>query len=389
MSDSRRRFGRVRKLPSGRWQARYAGPDGVDRSAPTTFATRGDAGRYLASVEVDMGRGVWLDPHRGSATLRDYALAWIDSRTVKGRPLSPRTRSDYRALLDLHLAPTLGKLPLAKITPERVRLWHAEIAKVGAATCARCYRLLHAILATATTEGSFARNPCQIRGGGQTATPKRPLVIVEDVDALAAAMPEHLRALVVLGFWGALRLGELLGLEYGDVHLDVVAGTGTVHVRRQQQEIRGQAVIGPAKADSNRTVHLPSPAVAALAEHVATAGPTLPSARLFVRQSGEQLRAWDVHRYWNRARLAADLPGLHLHDLRHGGLTLATQSGASLAEVMRRAGHASSRAALIYQHAADDRDALVAAQMTELAGTTKTLRARSGHAAVVDLHSRV
>jgi len=189
VSDGRRRFGRVRKLGSGRWQARYPGLDGVDRAAPTTFATRGDAGRYLASVEVDMGRGVWLDPQRGAVTLREYALTWIDSRTVKGRPLSPRTRSDYRSLLDLHIGPPLGKLPLSKITPERVRLWHAEVAQVGAATCARCYRLLHAILATATNEGSYARNPCQIRGGGQSATPKRPLVVVGDVDALAAAMP--------------------------------------------------------------------------------------------------------------------------------------------------------------------------------------------------------
>lgn len=335
-----------------------------------------------------MGRGVWLDPQRGAVTLREYALTWIDSRTVKGRPLSPRTRSDYRSLLDLHIGPPLGKLPLSKITPERVRLWHAEVAQVGAATCARCYRLLHAILATATNEGSYARNPCQIRGGGQSATPKRPLVVVGDVDALAAAMPQHLRALVLLGFWGALRLGELLGLQHGDVELDVAGNTGRVHVRRQQQEIRGDAVVGPAKADSNRTVHLPAAAVVALAQHLDSTGPALPGARVFIRSTGEQLRAWDVHRYWNRARIAAGLPGLHLHDLRHGGLTLATQSGASLAEVMRRAGHASSRAALIYQHAADDRDAYVAAQMATVAGTARKSRARSGHAGVVDLPSR-
>jgi hypothetical protein len=33
----KRRFGRVRQLPSGRWQARYLGPDGIDRPADRTL----------------------------------------------------------------------------------------------------------------------------------------------------------------------------------------------------------------------------------------------------------------------------------------------------------------------------------------------------------------
>ena len=36
----KRRFGRVRRLPSGHYQARYAGPDGIDRPAPQTFRPR-------------------------------------------------------------------------------------------------------------------------------------------------------------------------------------------------------------------------------------------------------------------------------------------------------------------------------------------------------------
>ena len=34
----RRQFGSIRKLSSGRWQARYAGPDGQPVRAPSTFA---------------------------------------------------------------------------------------------------------------------------------------------------------------------------------------------------------------------------------------------------------------------------------------------------------------------------------------------------------------
>ena len=43
-----RPFGSMRALPSGRYQVRYLGPDGVRRAAPRTFATKADARRWLA-----------------------------------------------------------------------------------------------------------------------------------------------------------------------------------------------------------------------------------------------------------------------------------------------------------------------------------------------------
>ncbi len=73
-------------------------------------------------------------------------------------------------------------------------------------------------------------------------------------------------------------------------------------------------------------------------------------------------------------RVDVGLPTAHFHDLRHAGLTLSAQSGATLAEVMRRAGHSSSAAAIRYQHAADRRDAEIAARLSAMArgGTGST-----------------
>jgi integrase len=116
---------------------------------------------------------------------------------------------------------------------------------------------------------------------------------------------------------------------------------GTVTVRRQVVETDAGPVDAPPKVGSQRTVHLPPQGVSALVEHLATRLPVLPTARLFVRRDGTTLRAHHVHAAWSTARRAADLPGAHLHDLRHTGLTLAAQSGATLAEVMRPAGHSS------------------------------------------------
>jgi hypothetical protein len=51
-----RSFGTIRKLSSGRWQARYRGPDGLLRSAPSTFTRKGEAARWLALPEAELLR---------------------------------------------------------------------------------------------------------------------------------------------------------------------------------------------------------------------------------------------------------------------------------------------------------------------------------------------
>ena len=74
---SKRQFGTLRKLPSGRWQARY--PDGSGRKVPAdrTFPTKADAARFLASVQTDMGRGQFLDPREGKITLAQWSKEWL------------------------------------------------------------------------------------------------------------------------------------------------------------------------------------------------------------------------------------------------------------------------------------------------------------------------
>jgi len=50
----------------------------------------------------------------------------------------------------------------------------------------------------------------------------------------------------------------------------------------------------------------------------------------------------------------------HFHELRHTAGTLAARTGATTKELMSRMGHASPQAAMIYQHAASDRDRSIA-----------------------------
>lgn len=98
----RRTFGNVRKLPSGRYQARYLDPSGHRHRAPRTFATLGDANRWLSATEAAIARGAWIDPRAGTITFREYADGWLESRpglrprTVELYPLAARPSSDPR-----------------------------------------------------------------------------------------------------------------------------------------------------------------------------------------------------------------------------------------------------------------------------------------------------
>ena len=84
----RRRFGYVRKLPSGRYQASFIGPSGLRQTAPGTFRTTTNADRWLSAAEADILRGAWLsgqDAER-EATVREVARhGWTVAReTTRG-----------------------------------------------------------------------------------------------------------------------------------------------------------------------------------------------------------------------------------------------------------------------------------------------------------------
>jgi integrase len=74
-----------------------------------------------------------------------------------------------------------------------------------------------------------------------------------------------------------------------------------------------------------------------------------------------------LYAVWYPAREAAGRPDLKFHHLRHTGAILAAVSGATLKELMARLGHSTPSAALLYQHAAADRDKTIAEALSQLA----------------------
>ncbi|MFG2071679.1 tyrosine-type recombinase/integrase [Nonomuraea maritima] len=358
--DGRRRFGNIRKLPSGRFQIRYPGPDGVIYTGTTTYSTKTDADRALTLVEAQMISGEWTDPERGKIGLADYARDWI-----KERPgLRPKTVELYTWLLERHIVPTLGRVPVGKLTTKAVRAWRAGLLDrgVSVSTAAKAYRLLRAVLMTAVEEDKMiSRNPCRVKGADNEHTPERPVLTVTQVFELADRMADHrFRALVLLTTFASLRWGEATALRRSSIDLQA----RTVHVREQLLELDdGEMRLGPLKSRAGRrSISIPSVIVPTLVEHLATYVNESDDAFVFLGKRGAFLRGGNFRREakWADALKEMGLHGLHFHDLRHTGNTLAAQSGASLADLKARMGHDSDRAALIYQHATRDADQRIA-----------------------------
>jgi integrase len=357
--SNRRQFGSARKTAAGRWQARYKGPDGRSRTGPQTFATRAEAVRFLNEMDREIHRGAWSDPRARGVILSAYAAEWLPVR-----PLALTTRELYEDLLRLHIKPDLGLYPLDRITPATVRKWYDDISnRTGSSRTRQAYALLRAILNTAVSDELIVSNPCRIRGAGNAKAPERPLLSPQQVFALIDATDATMRAAFTVAFWAHLRLGELLGLRRGDLDLE----TGKLRIQRQMVRIRLGVRETPPKAASVRTVDLSREALDAFRERLIASGPMLPSAMLFSLPSGEPLRQHHVGRAWRKARDKVGLPNAHFHDLRHAGLTLVAQTGATTKDIMARGGHSTARASLIYQHAAEDRGAQIAASMSLLA----------------------
>lgn len=185
--DGHRRFGNIRELPSGRFQIRYPDPDGRMRAGGSTYPDRKSADRALTLIEGQMITGDWTDPQRGKVMLQVYATKWVDQRPN----LRPRTTELYRWLLNRHITPYLGRVPVGKISPEMVREWRAVLLAEGVSTsaAAKAYRLLRAVLMTAADDRIIPRNPCRIRGAGDEKPPERPVLTVAQVFELARNAP--------------------------------------------------------------------------------------------------------------------------------------------------------------------------------------------------------
>lgn len=336
----KRRFGRVRRLPSGRWQARYPDASGTLRAAPQTFDRKSDAARWLAAVEVDMSRGVFVDPDASRLSVSEWSTRWLETTSAH---LKIKTQAGYASLLKTKILPRFDAVPLGAVKPIMVNEWIADLRRQGfsPSRVRQSYRLLSQIMKAAVANDLIPASPC--RGVRLPPMPQTEPHIVsrEEADRIIAATAAPQDALVMLLAYGGLRIGEAFAVRRRSI--DVIAGSITV--AETVVEIEGRLSLDVPKSHQTRVIALP--------RFVTDRFRTLlkdfddDDALLFTTRAGGLMH----YNYWRRAYFdpavkAARLSDVTPHDLRashaswvaqrHGVMAAAARLGHAHASVTTR-----------------------------------------------------
>ncbi|MFZ2563072.1 tyrosine-type recombinase/integrase [Corynebacterium variabile] len=418
-SRTRRTFGAVRELPSGRFQAKYTGPDGKWHKAPRTYDHRGDAEGWLNTERKLIDLEVWTPPtqraeeaaksaERANLTVQDLCARWLQSPHLKAS-----SADSHRRMLELRVLNTdLADEPVINVDRLRIAEWWAQVQVEHpdtSPTNAYAFRRLRTAFQYAVEVLEvIPTNPVKFKGAATPPRPKvrdRPLVTVDEAKAIAEGVGPDMRTPVELLFWVGLRLGELLGLQRRD--LVGLSGTGpvTVRVRRDAERITktvvdettGEPVINlttgkpktkqvmvvfdiPKTEAANRDVVVPSAVADRLREHCKKRVGKAPDSLVVTTKSGRMMMDTNFRSRLDMGKRAAGREDMTPHDARRFYGTMLVTNGTPLEDARRLMGHETVAQLMEYQRAASGYEQRAASMLDRLISPETTTSPTDGRA---------
>ena len=350
--------GSIRQRANGRWEARVTvgyGPNGRQIRRSYYADTRTAAQQRLTKALSELQQGLPLADER--QTVGAFLERWLeDCHRTKVRP-STYVRSAQ--IMRDHLAPHIGRIRLAKLTPADVqRLVNSLHASgLSAKSVANIHGVLRSALNQAVRWGDLARNVATL-----VSLPRDPVSEIEPftpeeaVAFLEAIRGDRLETVFTVILALGLRRGEALGLRWDDVDLE----NGTLTVRRSLRRQDGRlTLVEPKTTRGRRTLVLPQFALTSLQGHrkrqvqerlLAGAGWT-DTDFVFTSTVGTAIDPDNLSHRFKRILEKAGLRPQRLHDLRHCAATLMLIQNVPARVVQEILGHAHVSTTLgIYSH---------------------------------------
>lgn len=328
-------------------------PDGRRRSV--FGRTRAEAIRKLTRAIRDRDYGMPF--HYERLTVAKFLTQWLEDSVKPAVRFS--TYVSYSYLMQAHASPALGRIALARLTPQVVQKFLND--KLASGLSPRRVQYLHAVLRRALGQaekwGLVSRNVAKLVDPPRVQHPEiKPLTPEESRIFLGTAVGHRLEALYIVAICLGLRQGEVLGLHWQDIDLE----KGTLFVRHSLQRIDGKLqLIEPKTARSRRTIALPSLAIRALRKHrvwqmeerLAKGSAWLETGQVFTTRVGTPLDARNVVRQFHMLLDQAGLPRIRFHDLRHTAASLLLTQGVHPRVVMETLGHSQISLTMnVYSH---------------------------------------
>ena len=367
--------GTVRLRKDGRWEGRVViGYD--DKGKPKTKSVlahtksecveklerlKEECGRTAEKLKPDMPFGEWID-------------FWY--KYFSSPKLRPTTQATYENRIYGHIIPSIGKIPISKLTQNDLQQFYAKLKRTGRKVNVElkgtgvsdrmvrsCHALCRSSLEKAVEEGLITRNPsigCKLppKKNGEM----KVLTQNEIVRLLNQAYDEGYYEMFLLELTTGMRRGEILGLKWRDLNLE----TGELNIKRQ---LTTKGISVPKTKSSIRTVLLPPDMLDLLREMKKTAK----YAWIFPSpvKEGEPRNPTAITKRFRIMLERAHCKHVRFHDLRHTFATMALENGMDVKTLSAMIGHVSSETTLnIYSHVTDTMRAQAAVKIDrEIGGT--------------------
>lgn len=298
-APKKRLFGTISRLSSGKYRARYTGPDGKKYSGPHPFFTKDDAGAWLRQEQKLIEFDEWQPPHLryrtkedDARTVGDWLRQWLD---LQEKRLKPSTMVNYRTTLDRRILTITGKagrlrtIPLVRLTRRDViDWWDALTIQFGYQPYNRAaYVRLRTAIQAAVDRDLIPTNPVDVKEARHKPKPARKelpeaATMQKIVDNLN---PTH-KIIGILTFFHGMRIGEVLGLRRKDI--TITGDTILIHIRgnayRTSDGMKYQDT--PKTSASHRTIPVFKKFHQDIIEHLATIGDS-PDAFICTTGSGK------------------------------------------------------------------------------------------------------
>jgi integrase len=371
--------GSIYKRQDGRWCAQVSlgyKPGGKPHRKLLYGKTRSEVSESMKRTLRDQQLGLSITSER--QTVAQFLSDWLEN-TVKPKNKQLTYRS-YEWIIRIHLSPGLGRLPLVKLTPQRLQVFLNErhAAGLSAATVKHINATLRAALSQAQRWQIVHQNAAKL-----VTLPRsvryQPTILTADQakDLLRFLRGHRYEALFTVALTMGTRRGETLGLRWRDVDLE----NGRLEVRHSLESVKGLGLrlSQPKTERAKRTLRIPQVCVAALVKQKLAqlsqkqwAGSKWGDGDfVFTSSLGGPVQPDEVSHVFPEILEEAKLPRVRFHDLRHTCASLLLSLGVPAKLVQETLGHSTYQLTMdTYSHMIPALRDEVANRMDEIFPTT-------------------